>query len=208
VIVTSDNGPWYEGSAGDLRGRKGQSYEGGFRVPTIFWGTEHITGGVTINTPVMQIDFLSTIADLAGIKLPTDRIIDGKSLMPLITSDSKELENRPLFFFHDFDAEAIRVGKWKYIKSNSHYVWPVPLDKPDTKAGSVLATRNYTPEGQTEPVPTLGQWPALYQLDIDRGESYNVAKKYPGKVTSLAFKLNQFHESFKQNPRGWLDPTL
>ncbi len=35
LLFTSDNGPWYDGSTGSLRGRKGQSYEGGFRVPFI-----------------------------------------------------------------------------------------------------------------------------------------------------------------------------
>ena len=35
IFFTSDNGPWFEGSAGPFRGRKAQSYEGGFHVPMI-----------------------------------------------------------------------------------------------------------------------------------------------------------------------------
>ncbi len=204
VIVTSDNGPWFQGSAAELRGRKGQSFEGGFRVPTVFWGTEHVQANSTISTPVMHIDFLSTIAEMAGIELLTDRIIDGKSLLPLLAGSTEELENRPLYFFHDFDLEAIRKGKWKYIDSNSHYVWPAPLDKPDSAVGSALSMMNYTPPGQTESIPTLGEWPALYQLDIDSGESYNVAKKHVEKTQSLAAQLHRFHQSYINNPRGWL----
>ena len=212
VIVTSDNGPWFQGSAAGLRGRKGQSFEGGFRVPTILWGTEHVKANSTITTPIMHIDFMSTIAEIAGIALIQDRIIDGKSLLPLLTDklngklagNSDTLENRALYFFHDFDLEAIRKGKWKYINRNSHYVWPAPLDKPDTAVGSALAMMNYTPPGQTESIPTLGEWPALYQLDIDSNESYNVAKKHVEKTQSLAAELNRFQQSYINNPRGWL----
>lgn len=204
VIVTSDNGPWYQGSAAGLRGRKGQSFEGGFRVPTVLWGTKHLPVNTTIDTPIMHIDFMSTIADIAGISLAKDRIIDGKSLLPLLTGKDHELAERPLYFFHDFDLEAIRKGKWKYINRNSHYVWPAPLDKPDTAVGSALAMMNYTPPGQTESIPTLGEWPALYQLDIDSNESYNVAKKYVEKTQALAAELNSFQQSYLNNPRGWL----
>lgn len=204
VIVTSDNGPWYQGSAGGLRGRKGQSFEGGFKVPTVLWGTKHVPVNTTIDTPIMHIDFMSTIAEIAGITLIEDRIIDGESLLPLLTGDDTSLDNRPLYFFHDFDLEAVRKGKWKYINRNSHYVWPVPLDKPDTAVGSALAMMNYTPPGQTESIPTLGEWPALYQLDIDSNESYNVAKKHVDKTQALATELNQFQQKFVINPRGWI----
>jgi len=205
VIVTSDNGPWYQGSTGDLRGRKGQSFEGGYRVPTLIWGSEVANTGQNLDTPIMHIDFFSTIAELAGIGLPTDRIIDGQSLVPLLAGDNTDLHERALYFFHDFDVEAIRLGKWKYIHNNSHYVWPVPLDKPDSQVGSALAMMNYTPPGETESIPTLGEWPALYQLDIDRGESYNLAKKYPDQVQALQQRLTDFHQSYRENPRGWIE---
>lgn len=204
VIVTSDNGPWYQGSAGGLRGRKGQSFEGGFKVPTVLWGTKHIPANTIIDTPVMHIDFMSTIAEIAGISLVEDRIIDGESLLPLLAGEENNLDNRSLYFFHDFDLEAVRKGKWKYINRNSHYVWPVPLDKPDTTVGSALAMMNYTPPGQMESIPTLGEWPALYQLDIDSNESYNVAKKHIDKTQALATELNQFQQKFIINPRGWI----
>lgn len=44
VVFTSDNGPWLPfklnggGSAGQLRAGKGTTWEGGMRVPAIFWG--------------------------------------------------------------------------------------------------------------------------------------------------------------------------
>ena len=43
LIVTSDNGPWFEGSAGGLRDRKGGAgWDGGYRVPFIAWGPGRI----------------------------------------------------------------------------------------------------------------------------------------------------------------------
>ena len=51
------------------------------------------------------------------------------------TRREADVGERPLFFFHDYDVEAVRVGRWKYIDRNSHYVWPAPLDKTDTPGG-------------------------------------------------------------------------
>ncbi len=47
VIFTSDNGPWYGGSTGGLRGMKSTTWEGGFRVPCIVrWPGRVPTGNV------------------------------------------------------------------------------------------------------------------------------------------------------------------
>lgn len=203
VIVTSDNGPWYEGSSGGLRGRKGQSYEGGFRVPMIAWWPGTVHPGST-NVPVMNIDFFSTFAKLARQKLPTDRVIDGRDLSPLLRAESNEqtLVNRSLYFFHDFDVEGIRQGPWKVLQGNSHYVWPAPLDKPDSIVGSLGSTRDYSPPGSDESVPTLGTWPLLYHLGRDAEESYNVADRYPEELGRLSSDLHQWKKSFYANPGG------
>jgi len=83
LIVTSDNGPCYEGSPGFLRGRKGQSYEGGFRVPMVAAWPGRIPAGQVSDVPAMNIDFLPTFLRLAGVTLPVDRVIDGIDIMPL-----------------------------------------------------------------------------------------------------------------------------
>ena len=204
VLVTSDNGPWYQGSAGELRGRKGQSYEGGFRVPTIFWGSQLIKQAKVETTPMMQIDILPTMADILDVQLPTNRVIDGQSLRSVLTGEEHKLNQRPLYFFHDYDIEAVRVGNWKYIGENSHYVWPVPLDKPDSKVGSALSMMNYSPPNSDEVIATLGDWPALYNLELDPGEAYNVAKRYPEKVKELKNLKQEFSNSVSSNPRGLL----
>jgi uncharacterized sulfatase len=204
VVVTSDNGPWFEGSPGGLRGRKGQSYEGGFRVPFVAWWPGRLPAGAVIDVVTMNIDLFPTFLGLAGLAGPSDRIIDGVDLWPVLAGERDDLAERPLYFFHDYDVEAVRVGPWKYVDRASHYVWPVPLDKTDTPAGKVLSGRDYRPPGATESVPTLGTWPLLYQLSRDPGEAYNVAKSEPEKARALRERLEAWREGFRANPRGWL----
>jgi len=203
VVVTSDNGPWFEGSPGGLRGRKGQSYEGGFRVPCVAWWPGYIPAGRVVEEPAMNIDLLPTFMRLAGLGLPTDRVIDGTDIWSVLSGQEGKPLQRPLFFFHDYDVEAVRAGPWKYFRANSHYVWPVPLDKQDNIAGGLLAGYNYTPPGSSESIPTLGTWPLLYHMSRDPGESYNVAETYPGVARKLEEQMNAWRDDFYANPRGW-----
>ena len=208
VLVTSDNGPWYEGSSGGMRGRKGQSYEGGFRVPLLAWWPGQIAAGSVEHSPVMNIDFFPTVSHLAGIDLPRDRLIDGVDLTALLTAQpqssallKESLDQRALFFFHDYDVEAVRVGEWKYVSSISHYVWPNPLDKQDSFGGRATSARDYSPPGSDISVPTLGRWPLLYHLGRDPAESYNVADTYPATASEMKQLLDDWKEGFYEDPR-------
>jgi uncharacterized sulfatase len=203
VVVTSDNGPWYEGSPGGLRGRKGQSYEGGFRVPFVAWWPGRVPAGAVSDVPAMNIDLFPTFLGLAGLSPPADRVIDGADLWPVLGEGNTGVGERPLYFFHDYDLEAMRLGPWKYIGSNSHYVWPVPLDKPDTPGGKALSGRDYRPPGASEAVPTLGTWPLLYHLERDPEEAYNVADGHPQLLHDFAERMQAWRAKFRENPRGW-----
>jgi uncharacterized sulfatase len=203
VIVTSDNGPWFEGSAGGLRGRKGQSYEGGFRVPFIAWWPGHVPPGTVVDAPSMHTDLFPTFLALAGLGPPADRVIDGVDIWPLLSGQETDLGDRMLVFFQQYDAEAVRVGSWKFNRSASHWVWPIPLDKRDNLAGSMASNRDYRSEDGSASVPTLGSWPMLYDLQRDPDESYNVAEKYPEMVKRLDDALTTWRRDFYANPRGW-----
>jgi uncharacterized sulfatase len=203
VIVTSDNGPWFEGSTGSLRGRKGQSFEGGFRVPFVARWPGRIPAREVPGEPAMGIDLFPTLLGLAGLSLPSDRVIDGIDIWPLLSGDVKELPAREMYFFHEYDVEGVRVGEWKYFRSVSHWTWPLPLDKRDNVAGRMAGGRDYTPAGTEIPIPTLGTWPRLFQVRRDRGESYDVVKKYPGKARELGARLEAWSKEFYGNPRGW-----
>lgn len=111
VLFTSDNGPM-AGSALPLRGKKGSAYEGGVRVPSIIrWPTKLPIGQV--NDEVMTaMDILPTFAKLAGAKLPNDRVIDGKDIMPVLLKQEKS-PYEVLFFHQKRELKAVRSGDWK-----------------------------------------------------------------------------------------------
>jgi arylsulfatase A-like enzyme len=122
IIFTSDNG----GLLGPtdnrpLRLGKGYPYEGGIRVPWIARWKGVIAPGQRCDVPISTIDVLPTVAELAGVPLPEDRPIDGKSLVPLLIGKG-EFPKRALFWhFPHYRGEigpysVVRIGSWKLIR--------------------------------------------------------------------------------------------
>ena len=70
IIITSDNGPWYQGSAGHARGRKGVIFEGGMHEPFIAHWPAGLTGGQKLDGLAMATDLVPTIADWLALPLP------------------------------------------------------------------------------------------------------------------------------------------
>ena len=103
VIFTSDNGPWLRykadgGSNGPLREGKASTYEGGVRVPTIAYWPSQIPGGQETDLITGNIDILPTFAKLAGVPLPTDRVLDGRDMMPVLTGKKKKSQHEYYHF--------------------------------------------------------------------------------------------------------------
>ncbi len=73
IIISSDNGPWFLGDAGNQRGRKGNTFEGGMRVPFIAHWPAAIPAGRTEHAMAMGIDLLPTVLDLLQLPPPPDR---------------------------------------------------------------------------------------------------------------------------------------
>ena len=129
VIFTADNGPEgtglkgrTRGSTGGLRGRKRHSHEGGIRVPGIIRWPGHVNPGTESDTPVIGSDFFPTVCSILDIPLPTDRTIDGSSLLPLLLESRPVQRNQPLYWRNHLAPEqyrvALRVGDWKIIGSD------------------------------------------------------------------------------------------
>ncbi|MFP6668382.1 MAG: sulfatase [Pirellulales bacterium] len=119
VIYTSDNGPWKlpngrGGNAEPLRGYKFQTYEGGMRVPCIMRWPGKIPAGKTCSEIAATIDMLPTLAKLAGTVAPSDRIIDGRDIWPLMsgTKDAKTPHDA-YYYYRGTTLQAVRSGKWK-----------------------------------------------------------------------------------------------
>lgn len=120
LFFTSDNGPVarYGGTTGGLRGGKRSDHEGGIRVPGVARWPGHIKPGTTSDVPVIGTDIFATVLDIAGIPLPTDRTIDGASIVPAFAG--KPLKRIvPLFWrthvSQPGDRVALRIGDWKIV---------------------------------------------------------------------------------------------
>ena len=119
VVFTSDNGPWlskrkHSGCAKPLRDGKFTTYEGGMREPTIMRWPGKIPAGKVCSEVASTIDLLSTFAALAGGQKPTDRVIDGKDIRPLLLAKSGAKSPHEGFYYYRGNAlQAVRSGKWK-----------------------------------------------------------------------------------------------
>ena len=119
VVYTSDNGPWKlsngrGGHADPLRGYKFQTYEGGMRVPCIVRWPDRIPAGSTCSEIAATIDLLPTIAKLANAELPTDRVIDGKNIWPLMSGEADAKSPHDIYYYYrGTNLQSARSGKWK-----------------------------------------------------------------------------------------------
>ena len=111
VIFTSDNGPAV-GKATPLRGRKGSQFEGGVREPTVIRWPENIPAGQSNDELLSAMDLLPTFAKLAGAKVPTDRVIDGKDIWPVLT-EGAPTPHEAFFYHRSNNLQAVRSGDWK-----------------------------------------------------------------------------------------------
>ncbi len=162
VIFTSDNGGLLGSTSNlPLRAGKGWPYEGGIREPLIVRWPGVVSPGVVCDQPVCSIDFFPTILEAAGVPLPADRVLDGKSLVPLLKSGGAEkLPDRSLYWhFPHYRGRdigpysIIRDGDWKLIK------W---YEGPRFE---------------------------LFNLPEDLGENHDLAAALPSKVHELDAKL-------------------
>ena len=157
VVFTSDNGPWLTfkqngGSAGLLRAGKGTTWEGGMRVPGIFWGPGIIRPAVVYDIG-STMDLFATFSSMAGIELPDDRIIDGVDISATLTSGKPGLRNT-LFYYRGTDIYAVRHGDFK-----AHFI----------------TQGEYGEFGPKE----VHKTPILYNLSEDPAETLNIAEDHP-----------------------------
>ncbi|MET0908437.1 MAG: sulfatase/phosphatase domain-containing protein, partial [Ilumatobacteraceae bacterium] len=126
VIFTSDNGSLgnvpvpvggdgepHGGSNAPLRGTKGQTWEGGQRVPGIVRWPARIAPGRVSDAVVSSIDLLPTLAACCGAALPAGRTIDGRDVSSVLFDATESTTDDAFYYYWMNDLEAVRVGRWK-----------------------------------------------------------------------------------------------
>ncbi len=176
VIFTSDNGPWLimeqeSGSAGLLREGKGSTWEGGMRVPGIFWAPGKIEPGVVTDIGT-TMDLFTTLSSLAGVSIPDDRIIDGVDLSPVLF-EGNNTSREEVFYYRGQDLFAVRSGNYK-----AHFI-----------------TQSGYEQNRTEHDP-----PLLFNLAEDPSEKYNIAEDHPEVIERIMKIVSDHNEHMVKGP--------
>jgi arylsulfatase len=176
IIFTSDNGPWlnygtHAGSAYPLREGKGTAWEGGQREPTVVHYPARIEGGRRLNTPMMNIDILPTIAEITSSELP-EKTIDGKSLWSIWQGETDEAAHAAYYYYYKRnELHGVRYKDWKLYFPHSYRTLQGRSGKDDG-----------TPVDYSQ--DTLKSI-ELYQLSNDVAESNDVAAQHPEVIDTI-----------------------
>jgi len=176
VIFTSDNGPWWQGSAGCTRGRKNLPFEGSYRVPFVARWPGTLPAGTVVEGMSMNFDLFATGLAIAGVPLPQDRIIDGRDILPMLKGEAPS-PHETLYFYKGNRLLGVRHGKWKYLR------------------------RHMTDNGG---YASLRQGPFLFDLETDPDESYSLIESEPGVARTLVEMMDAQDAEIAKNVRGWL----
>ncbi len=212
IVFTSDNGPALEGSVSDLRGGKYLAYEGGQKVPfMIRW--DHANGalgevGTTRSQSATLVDLYPTLMDLCGITgnggqtdyLPTDREIDGISMVDLLKNDTVlHTKDNPILHMKREDIKAIQ-----YTMPTSEVRAMYPNYDYDVLTENDFITFKYYDRIQNDNSAFFDKFRKnwLHILSDDVGENYNRTSVYPEIADEYHAKLDEIQKDFKENRRG------
>lgn len=136
VFFLSDNGGPEKANGSDngpLRGKKGDLWEGGIRVPFAMQWKGKIPGGMTYEQSVISLDIFATAVAQAEAPVAKDRPLDGVDLLPFLQSGNEKAPHRRLFW-RKFDGQAyamINARGYKWLvenKSSAPGLYALPKD--------------------------------------------------------------------------------
>jgi arylsulfatase A len=181
VMFSSDNGPWYQGSPGKLRGRKNTTYEGGVREPFLARWPGRIPAGRVSAATCSMMDVFPTVTKLCGGVMP-EKPVDGVDIWPILSGAKESLDRAPLLYFNAYELQCARWKSWKLHVARFNTAAYVPAPP-----GGV---HNFT-------LPH----PELYDLATDPDESYDVAPSHPAVVAEMLAQVDALMAGFPEPAR-------
>jgi uncharacterized sulfatase len=173
VIVTSDNGPWFEGSTAGLRDRKGGAgWEGGYRVPFIARQPGRIPAGLVNDSMAMNIDLLPTLVAWTGLPMPSAQL-DGANIASLLSFRAAPSPHDDLVLFINDTVAAIRTQRWKYVVRSHYRTYEAALDAPERT-----------------------DWAVLVDMQNDPEESFDVSSLHPAVLADMTARVQRARDTF------------
>jgi arylsulfatase A len=200
VVFTSDNGPWIRfqdtasdpqygearfliGSALPFRDGKGSTWEGGLRVPGVWWWPGTIAPATVVREPASTLDILPTAFALAGQPLPAGRTLDGRDLRPALNAAVFPGSVPDFSFIYtgngDNSVYGARRGPWK------------------------IHTRLYSQTGNNYGFTASVASPLLFHVEQDPSERVNQAAGNSAKVNELKALIDAFNASVAAEGTFW-----
>ena len=192
VMVTSDNGAlpgclgrtYGHKSCGDWRGFKGYIWEGGHREPFIASWPGKIKAGTICEELAGLQDFMATVAEIVGEKLPENAAEDSISMWPALLGEKREKPIRDDLIHHScLGVFSIRKGDWKLI---------IDCDNSGDGGRGVDGSKG------TGSIP--GSKGQLYNVADDPYEVYNLFDKRPDIVKEFTDMVEKYRNEGRSAP--------
>lgn len=191
IIYASDNGSYRDDRTGGLRGRKGQNWEGGIRVPGIFSWPGKIPAGRVASEPAGLVDVLPTVSGLLGLEKPRQRHLDGSDLTAVLTGNSDSFrrhqplfwhlhKSRPIVAMRDGNYSLVADPKYELSKNNLFQEAWIPM----IKSGTYTRFQ-------------------LFDLAKDPKQQHDISAEHPKVLTRLKKKLLEINASIMADAHDW-----
>ena len=208
VIFTSDNGPafgtWNGFSQSRFNygwnGQKGNTYEGGIRVPLIIRWPDGLDAGIRSDKLAHFTDWFPTLLSMVGLDAPPDLQLDGVNALPVLRGESGKVNPTRFWQWNRYKPvsacnAAARDGDWKLVRPQIRAAMQVsPVDTaldhaikyyPEHFDGIIAEP---APQRTLPPPPP----PLLFNLADDPGEQVDLAAQFPGKVAAMEAALERW----------------
>lgn len=193
IIYASDNGSYRDDRTGGLRGKKGVNWEGGIRVPGIFYWPGTIEAGQVISseTPAGIVDIFPTVCGLLGVQPPEGRHLDGSDLTPLLTPGSAKFARHQPLFWHlqrSRPIVAMRDGRFSLVAERDYEM-----------SNNNMFQENWIPFIKNG---TYTHY-QLFDLQEDPQQKRDLASEKPELVAKLKAKMLDINGSIMADGADW-----